>query len=317
MSTINLPLNLTVRVHPVVLFQIVDAYERRNADSERVIGTLLGKKRNGNAPVPTGTAVSKHNHNLVPVSLRVGSVDKGVVEVTNCFCLPHKEHSDQVEAELGYAIDLYESNQRVNASENIVGWWASGHEVTNHSSVIHEYYARECANPVHLTLDTSLTGARMGIKAYVCVSLGVPGGKSGCMFTPINVEVTSYEPEIVGLQLCMKTIGMQSNPNVPRTVSPMLDLAQVTDASDKLLALLSDVLAYVDDVLNAKQQPENTVGRALLDLIHSVPNMSGDQFAQMFNSNVKDLLMVVTLSQLIKTQLQLNEKLTSLTSFLN
>lgn len=263
--------------------------------------------------------------------------------MTNCFCLPHKEHTDQVEAELGYASDLYELNQRVNASENIVGryppvvscsslelpcvtcfpspflagWWATGQEVTNHSSVIHEYYARECTNPVHLTLDTSLTGARMGIKAYVCVSLGVPGGKSGCMFTPINVEVTSYEPEIVGLQLCMKTIGVQSNPSRPRTVSPMLDLAQVTDASDKLLALLSDVLAYVEDVLSEKQQPENTVGRALLDLIHSVPNMTGDQFAQMFNSNVKDLLMVVTLSQLIKTQLQLNEKLTSLTSFLN
>lgn len=36
-------LNLIVKVHPVVLFQIVDAYERRNADSHRVIGTLLGK----------------------------------------------------------------------------------------------------------------------------------------------------------------------------------------------------------------------------------------------------------------------------------
>lgn len=48
-------------------------------------------------------------------------MDKGVVEVTNCFCLPHKEHTDQVEAELGYASDLYELNQRVNASENIVG----------------------------------------------------------------------------------------------------------------------------------------------------------------------------------------------------
>lgn len=36
-------LNLTVQVHPVVLFQIVDAFERRNADSQRVIGTLLGK----------------------------------------------------------------------------------------------------------------------------------------------------------------------------------------------------------------------------------------------------------------------------------
>jgi JAB1/Mov34/MPN/PAD-1 ubiquitin protease len=38
-------LNLTVKVHPVVLFQIVDAYERRNADSHRVIGTLLGKHK--------------------------------------------------------------------------------------------------------------------------------------------------------------------------------------------------------------------------------------------------------------------------------
>lgn len=39
-------LNLTVRVHPLVLFQVVDAYERRNADSQRVIGTLLGKQSN-------------------------------------------------------------------------------------------------------------------------------------------------------------------------------------------------------------------------------------------------------------------------------
>lgn len=35
-------LNLTVKVHPVVLFQVVDAYERRKAESHRVIGTLLG-----------------------------------------------------------------------------------------------------------------------------------------------------------------------------------------------------------------------------------------------------------------------------------
>lgn len=38
-------LNLSVKVHPIVLFQIVDAYERRNADSQRVIGTLLGLKQ--------------------------------------------------------------------------------------------------------------------------------------------------------------------------------------------------------------------------------------------------------------------------------
>lgn len=68
--------------------------------------------------------------------------------------------------------------------------------MTNHSSVIHEYYARECNDPIHLTVDTSLQGGRMGLKAYVCINLGVPGGKSGCMFTPINTDVTCYEPEV-------------------------------------------------------------------------------------------------------------------------
>lgn len=41
-------LNLTVRVHPLVLFQVVDAFERRNAESKRVIGTLLGELLNEN-----------------------------------------------------------------------------------------------------------------------------------------------------------------------------------------------------------------------------------------------------------------------------
>ena len=35
--------NINVKVRPVVLFQICDAYERRNMENHRVIGTLLGK----------------------------------------------------------------------------------------------------------------------------------------------------------------------------------------------------------------------------------------------------------------------------------
>ncbi|XP_045452082.1 eukaryotic translation initiation factor 3 subunit F isoform X2 [Melitaea cinxia] len=274
-------LNLVVKIHPVVLFQIVDAYERRNADSHRVIGTLLGTS------------------------------DKGVVEVTNCFCVPHKEHADQVEAELNYAMDVYELNRRVNASENIVGWWATGNEVTNHSSVIHEYYSRECREPVHVTLDTSLAGARMGLRAYVCVALGVPRGKQGCMFTPIDVGLTYYEPEIVGLQLCDKTAGAGGR---ARAVAPPGDLAQVAEAAARLGTQLEHVLGYVEDVLAERAAPNNAVGRELLQLVSALPDLASASLADALAGQVKDLLMVVTLAQLIKTQLQLNEKLTLLTS---
>ena len=34
--------NLKVRVHPVVLLQIADSYERRSQENHRVIGTLVG-----------------------------------------------------------------------------------------------------------------------------------------------------------------------------------------------------------------------------------------------------------------------------------
>lgn len=59
-----------------------------------------------------------------------GTVEKGIVEVTNCFCVPHKESESQVEADLTYGMDLYDLNHRVNAQENIVGWWATGNEVS-------------------------------------------------------------------------------------------------------------------------------------------------------------------------------------------
>ncbi|KAE8750613.1 hypothetical protein FOCC_FOCC002593 [Frankliniella occidentalis] len=271
--------NLSVKVHPVVLFQIVDAYERRNADAHRVIGTLLG------------------------------SVEKGVVEVTNCFCVPHKEYEETVEAEIVYAKEMFEFNKQVNPQENIVGWWATGHEVTSHSSAIHDFYSRECANPIHLTLDTTLQGERMGVKAYLNVPIGVPGGKVGCMFTPISVDVICYEPEVVGIQLASKTALSHKD-----TVEPMMDLARIAEATNKLSGLLDTVLAYVEDVLAGKAVPDNSVGRALTDMINSVPKMSPEEFDKMFNSNIKDLLMVMTLSQLVKTQLQLNEKLTLLTS---
>lgn len=118
---------------------------------------------------------------------------------------------------------------------------------------------------------------------WFSVPIGVPGGKSGSMFTPVPVDIISYEPEVVGLRLCQKTLGMSSK----KSVEPMSDLALIAEASVKLTNLLDHVLAYVDDVLAERKQPDNVVGRALLDMVHSVPKMSPEQFENMFNSNIK------------------------------
>ena len=47
------------------------------------------------------------------VLLYSGSVEKNCVEVTNCFCVPHKEYEERVEADLQYAQDMFELNKKV------------------------------------------------------------------------------------------------------------------------------------------------------------------------------------------------------------
>lgn len=266
--------NIRVKVHPVVLFQIADSYERRSQDNHRVIGTL------------------------------VGSVDKQCVEVTNCFCIPHKEYEERVEADILYAQDMFELNKKVAPQENLVGWFATGNEITSHSALIHDYYARETKDPIHLTLDTTLSSGKMTMKAYVFVPIGVPGATSGSMFTPVPVEVTASEPEIAGLDLLHKTKYMKV-----RSVEPMPDLTKVSEASTKLENMLDILLKYVDAVLQGTEVPDNAIGRTLWDLVQSVPKMTTVEFEKMLNSNLRDLLMVIYLSQLTQTQLQLNEKL--------
>ena len=73
--------------------------------------------------------------------------------------------------------------------------------------------------------------------------------------------------------------------------------------------MMDTVIQYVEAVLDGTQEPDNSIGRALNSLILSLPKMDSDQFEEMLNSNLKDLLMVVYLSQMTKAQLQLNEKL--------
>ena len=73
--------------------------------------------------------------------------------------------------------------------------------------------------------------------------------------------------------------------------------------------MMDTVIQYVEAVLDGTQEPDNSIGRALNSLILSLPKTDSDQFEEMLNSNLKDLLMVVYLSQMTKAQLQLNEKL--------
>jgi len=276
--------SMTVRIHPVVLFNIVDIYQRRNHDANRVIGTLLG------------------------------SQDKsGNVEVSNSFVVQHREANNEVAIDIEVAKELFELHRKVNPNETIVGWFATGGgEVNEYSVVIHDYYSRETSNPIHLTVDPS--ERNLNVKAYVSTPFGVPGKTTGTMFSLLtDVSIAAgYEPEMIGLRACMLASGLQTF-GIAKKMDSELDM--IVQTSQKAQELIQTILAFIDDnILSGnKSIPSNSndIGRQLMATIESIIPFGGDDDDSL-NANLKDLLMVVYLTNLTKTQLMLNEKLSLL-----
>jgi len=98
-------------------------------------------------------------------------------------------------------------------------------------------------------------------------------------------------------------------PKKPITLPQNLD--QIDEAAGKMEQQLTKVLSYVEDVLAGKQPADSEIGRYLLELTNSVPQMDATEIDTLLTSHMNDLLMVTYLSNLIKTQLHLNEKLTT------
>ncbi|OTF78195.1 eukaryotic translation initiation factor 3 subunit F-like protein [Euroglyphus maynei] len=281
--------NTSVRVHPLVVYNIIDIYERRNLDANRVIGTLLG------------------------------SVDKlGNVEVSNSFVVKHREANNEVAVDLEVAKELYELHKKVFPSETIVGWFATGGgEVNEYSVVIHDYYSRECQNPIHLTVDPSADG--ISVKAYVSTIFGIPGKNVGTMFTPIDDITISYcyEPELVGVRACMYAAGLPSVSTDSKEIFLANELDQIIQMCNKCQDNIARIVKFIEEkILSGASKgsiPSNTndIGRQLMAMIENIIPFGGDD-DEAFNSNLKDFLMVVYLSNLSKTQLGLNEKISHL-----
>jgi len=225
-----------VHVHPVALFTAVDSYERRSEDAKRVVGTLMGNFNNG------------------------------VVEVTNCFTVPHHETQEEVAFDKEYANSMLE-----------------------------------------LTIDCQLKSGRMEIKAYVSSPMGVPGGTMGIIFTPVPSEIKYYEPELVAVQTFSKNKGGSKKP-------AGLDsgIKHIAKASDQLVDLLKDMLQYVKEVVAGDLPANPEIGQRLMSLFGSVPQMDPEQVENMMNNNMQDLLMVLYLASLTKTQLGVGTKLNSI-----
>ncbi|CAI0412261.1 unnamed protein product [Linum tenue] len=261
---------LSAKVHPLVVFNICDCYVRRPDQAERVIGTLLG------SVLPDGT-----------------------VDIRNSYAVPHNESSDQVALDIDYHHNMLLSHQKVNPKEVIVGWYSTGLGVSGGSALIHDFYAREVSNPVHLTVDTGFRMGAPAIKAYVSVNLSLGDIQLAAQFQEIPLDLRMIEAERIGFDI-LKTTMVDKLPS---------DLEGMEASMQRLLALIDDVYKYVDDVVQGVTAPANSVGRFISEVVASLPKLSPAVLDKLVNDNMQDHLLLLYLSSITRTQLSIAEKL--------
>jgi translation initiation factor 3 subunit F len=272
MSVITLPVGCTenrVSVHPVAIFTMCDAYVRRNEGQARVIGTLLG------------------------------TIGDGVIEIKNCFAVPHSESDDQVAVDVVHHQTMAELQKKVNSRERIVGWWSTGADMSGSDALIHNFYTNECPNPVHLILDTDMSQSGTVVKAFVSRVLSIEGVQLAREFQEVPCDVRRSEAERVAGDVLLT----ESTEQLPTELE---GLASSLNHLDQLVIAASE---YVDGVLSGKIEGDIALGRQISEALAAVPKMSSEDLSKMVTNSQNDILLTTYLSDLVRAQLALSDRL--------
>jgi translation initiation factor 3 subunit F len=283
-----------VLVHPLAILHVLDHHVRRHQDTtesntmnnqNRVIGTLLGR------------------------------IDGNVVEITNCFAVPHAERGDEVAIGKDFNRKMLALHMR-SSKDIVVGWYASAageRLVADTSSLIHEFYAGECedSDPVHLVVDTRLLTDCLPIKAYQSAPLVVQGEQLGNIFHELQVSLFSSEAETICLREMIESMSISSSSvdDTKVTTEDVPSTSGLQVSMERLYHLLDSTLNYVNSVVDGSVPMDAEKGRQISDTLATIPHVRPEIFDKLFHNSLQDLLMVSYLSNLTRTQLEISQKL--------
>lgn len=284
------------QLSPTVVLNVLDHFKRRVEGLDIVVGTLLGVKR-GNSIVIA---------DCFPVIYHVESEEKGLFD---------EEYHNQM-----LAMKL-----KMNPENVVVGWYQTGNKITYLSSLVHKRYYTDCSNPVLLTVDTALTDNRMAVKAYTgniitrtdpivianhqaATDKTDPETSADVMasFVSVPLEYCAHESDKTGVDAMINASPVGHGLDAPATF--LGDMDSLEHSLIKLRTAVDTLQLYVQQVQDGKIEGDPVLGRRIANVLAQVPYMN----PQVFNDNVQDLLMIVYLANITRTQIALSHKIHSL-----
>ncbi|EEQ86890.1 eukaryotic translation initiation factor 3 subunit F [Blastomyces dermatitidis ER-3] len=274
------PLNVVIQ--PQAIFSILDHSLRRNADQERVIGTLLGTR----------------------------SEDGTEVEIRSCFAVGHTETTDQVEVDMEYQKQMLALHLKANPKEVLVGWYATSSELNTFSALIQNFYGGSgdgtWPHPaVHLTVST-VPGKDIETRTYISAPVGVTAERAAdsAAFIPVPYEIRYGDAEKNGLEAIAAARDSEN-----RTANLFTDIEALEKAIEDVLGMIDRVSRYVDSVMDEEAPASTALGQFLLNALALAPKVDPADIENDFNNHIQDVLVVSYLANTIRTQMELSNRL--------
>jgi len=166
--------------------------------------------------------------------------------------------------------------------------------------------------PVHLRVevDSVIKNYKLGVKAYVVKTVKVGEKDVLARFEQAPLEYHAYEAEKIGVDALIT--GQPEKPQLDAPASILKDFESIDLSLSKLLESLHSISLYVTKVLEKKEKGDVAIGQAIHDAISAIPKIDTGKFKKLLNGTVQDLLMVVYLANLTRTQVALADKITGL-----
>mmetsp|Transcript_57849 Transcript_57849/g.141880 ORF Transcript_57849/g.141880 Transcript_57849/m.141880 type:complete len:308 (+) Transcript_57849:67-990(+) len=290
------PNTTSCQLHPVVLFEILDHYTRRNVDQGRVIGALLGS----------------HNSD-------------GTITLKNSFPMMTDMTSHPEFAQ--FFSTMWELHQKVNSREQLVGWYVTARvgesdanygstEVGEEDAPLHAFFEDKVGEKspcLMLKVDANIVDAsKIGVSAYTSSAMVLRGSDGdakvlGRCFNRVSCDIRTYEAQRIGVDfITQNTIGQGGGEELGS------DMEKLEGAMLKLISMVETTIEHVDGVVEGREKADTQVGRALAEAVSHVPNVDPAEFEGAFSKRVQDLLMVHYLGAIARSQVAFWQRMQSM-----
>jgi translation initiation factor 3 subunit F len=232
------------------------------------------------------------------------------VVVHSSFAVSHTETTDQVEVDMEYQKAMLALHLRANPKEVLVGWYATSSELNTFSALIQNHYSSQGEGTfpypaVHITVS-SQPGQDVEVRTYISSPVGVSPERAAdsAAFIPIPYTVNYSEADRAGLQAVESAKDSES-----RTATVFTEIENLEKSLEDTLGMLDRVAKYVENVIEEETEPSTALGQFLLNTLALAPKVDPAEIEKDFNNHIQDVLTVSYLANMIRTQMDLSNRL--------